>query len=118
MPSGFRRCSPTVRRAMVGEVPLTEAHVTTPKIPLNLFGIPFGLAGLGEAWTVLAGERHAPALVGEVILLVAAVAWLAIVAAYLSYLITAARPAPVSFSADLLDPIASPFASLALIVPV
>jgi tellurite resistance protein len=93
---------------------LTEAHVTTPKIPLNFFGIPFGLAGLGEAWTVLAGERHAPALVGEIILLVAAVSWLAAVAAYLSHLITAR----VSFSADLLDPIASPFASLALIVPV
>jgi tellurite resistance protein len=92
--------------------------VTTPKIPLNLFGIPFGLAGLGEAWTALAGERHAPALIGEVIMVVAAAAWLAVVAAYLSHLITAARPARVSFSADLLDPIASPFASLALIVPV
>jgi tellurite resistance protein len=92
--------------------------VTTPKIPLNLFGIPFGLAGLGEAWTVLAGERHAPALIGEVILLVSAAAWVAVVAAYLSHLITAAPPARVSFSADLLDPIASPFASLALIVPV
>jgi tellurite resistance protein len=92
--------------------------VTTPKIPLNLFGVPFGLAGLGEAWTVLAGERHAPALIGEVIMLVSAAAWLAVVAAYLSYLVTAARPARVSFSGDLLDPIASPFASLALIVPV
>jgi hypothetical protein len=28
--------------------------VTVPKIPLNLFGIPFGLAGLGEVWPVLA----------------------------------------------------------------
>jgi hypothetical protein len=33
--------------------------MATPKIPLNLFGIPFGLAGLGEAWAVLASEQHA-----------------------------------------------------------
>jgi tellurite resistance protein len=92
--------------------------VTTPKIPLNLFGIPFGLAGLGEAWTALAGEQHAPAVVGEVIMLVSAASWLAVMAAYLSHLITAAPPARVTFSGDLLDPIASPFASLALIVPV
>jgi tellurite resistance protein len=88
------------------------------KIPLNLLGIPFGLAGLGEAWTVLASEHHAPALVGEVILLISAASWLAVVAAYLSHLITAVPSVRAALSGDLLDPIAAPFASLTLIVPI
>ena len=92
--------------------------MTTPKIPLNTFAIPLGLAGLGEVWTVLGGEHHAPALVGDVIMLIAAAAWVAVVAAYLSYLITTAAPAGKAFSADFLDPIGSPFGSLAVIVPV
>jgi tellurite resistance protein len=92
--------------------------LTTPKIPLNTFAIPLGLAGLGEVWTVLGSEHHAPALVGDVIMLIAAAAWVAIVAAYLSYLITTAAPTGKAFSADFLDPIGSPFGSLAVIVPV
>ena len=92
--------------------------MTTPKIPLNTFAIPLGLAGLGEVWTVLGSEHHAPALVGDVIMLIAAAAWVATVAAYLSYLITTAAPAGKVFSADFLDPIGSPFGSLAVIVPV
>jgi tellurite resistance protein len=93
--------------------------VTAPKIPLNLFGIPFGLAGLGEVWTVLAGGHHAPALAGEVILLVSAVSWLVLVAGYLGYLITSAPPPGwAAFSGDLRDPVAAPFASLALIAGV
>jgi tellurite resistance protein len=89
-----------------------------PKIPLGLFGIPFGLAGLGEAWTVLAAEHHAPALVGEVILLVSAASWLAVLGTYLGHLITAAPPLRVALAGDLVDPIAAPFAALAVIVPV
>ncbi len=96
---------------------LTEAAVT-PKIPLNLFGIPFGLAGLGEAWTALADEHHAPALVGVIILISSAASWLAVLVAYLSHLITAAPSARIALSGDLLDPIAAPFAALAFIVPV
>jgi tellurite resistance protein len=92
--------------------------LTTPKIPLNLFGIPFGLGGLGEAWAVLADEQHAPARAGEIILLIAAASWLAVLVAYTAHLITADAPAWKSLSGDLLDPIASPFASLAVIVPV
>jgi tellurite resistance protein len=97
---------------------LMEAAMATPKIPLNLFGIPFGLAGLGEAWAVLASQQHAPALVGEVILLTAAASWLAVTAAYVRYLVTAVPSAWAAFAGDLLDPVAAPFASLALIVPI
>ncbi|TWP38320.1 TDT family transporter [Leekyejoonella antrihumi] len=88
----------------------------TAKIPLNFFGIPFGLAGLGEAWSVLADFHHAPAAIGEVILLVAAAAWVIVGAAYLAYLGTA-KSTLAAFTADLLDPSAGPLASLALITP-
>jgi hypothetical protein len=54
-----------------------EAPMTTPKIPLGLFAIPFGLAGLAEAWLALASGHHAPVAVSEVILLISALAWLA-----------------------------------------
>ena len=86
------------------------------RIPLNCFGIPFGLAGLGEAWSVLADAGHAPAAVGEAVLLVALAAWLMVMTAYLAY-IAAAPSSRAAFTADLLDPTGGPLASLALITP-
>lgn len=88
----------------------------TVKIPLNFFGISFGLAGLGEAWTVLADFHHAPAVIGEVVLLVAAAVWLTVGAAYLAHIATATS-SRAALAADLLDPTAAPLASLALITP-
>jgi tellurite resistance protein len=89
-------------------------HPTSaPKIPLNFFGMPFGLAGLGEAWTTSARYHHAPHLVGELILLLSAAVWLVVLGAYLRHLM---RDRTV-IGKDLLDPIAAPFASLALITP-
>jgi tellurite resistance protein len=87
--------------------------MTVPKIPLNLFGIPFGLAGLGEAWTTTAGFGYAPEVVGEIILLLSAATWLVVLGAYLLHLMSD-RAVMVR---DLLDPIAAPFASLAVITP-
>jgi len=92
--------------------------MTTPKIPLGLLGIPFGLAGLGEAWTALGSERHAPVLVGQVMLLISAASWLAVLAAYASHLITSPASPRTAFTDDLADPVASPFAALALIAPI
>ncbi len=87
--------------------------MTAPKIPLNIFGIPFGLAGLGEAWTVASGYHRAPAAVGETICLLSAAAWLVVLGAYLRHLLVDRGV----LARDLLDPIAAPFASLALITP-
>jgi tellurite resistance protein len=87
--------------------------MTAPKVPLNFFGIPFGLAGLGETWTTLARYHHAPDVVGEIILLVSAAAWFAVLGSYLRHVL--AHPSAVA--RDLVDPIAAPFASLALITP-
>jgi tellurite resistance protein len=84
------------------------------RIPLNLFGIPFGLAGLGETWLIMAGFRHAPSAVADVLFLLSALAWLAALLAYLRYLRASGWAA---FRRDLTDPVAAPFASLAVIVP-
>ncbi|HEX4470534.1 MAG TPA: hypothetical protein VH085_01095 [Nocardioides sp.] len=87
--------------------------MTTPRIPLNLFGIPFGLAGLAGAWLTLA-ESGGSAVVGDVLLAASAAVWILLVVLYLLHgLAETGR-----FVGDLLDPIASPFASLALITPV
>lgn len=88
----------------------------TVKTPLNFFGIPFGLAGLGEAWATLADFHHAPAVIGDVVLVLADVVWAVVMTAYLAYLGTATS-SRAAFAADLLDPAAAPLASLALIVP-
>jgi tellurite resistance protein len=97
---------------------LQNERMTAPKIPMNLFAIPFGLAGLGEAWSALSGEQHAPALVGDVILLISAACWLILVAAHLRHLVTAARTPWAEINADLLDPVLAPFTSLVLITPI
>jgi tellurite resistance protein len=101
--------------ASADEAPvLRSAHPRiAPKIPLNFFGMPFGLAGLGEAWTTSARYHHAPPIVGEIILLLSATVWLVVLGAYLRHLV---RDRTV-IGKDLLDPIAAPFASLALITP-
>jgi tellurite resistance protein len=83
------------------------------KIPVNFFGMPFGLAGLGEVWTTLAGYRSAPALVGEVLFLFSAAVWIVLVIGYLRHLIARLS----TLVADLRDPVAAPFTSLAVITP-
>jgi tellurite resistance protein len=101
-----------------GIAPGTTVAVEAPpaggrKVPLSLFGMPFGLAGLGEAWTVSARYARTPDLVAEIILVVAAVVWVVVGGAYLRHLV---RDRTV-LARDLLDPIAAPFASLAVITP-
>ncbi len=83
------------------------------RIPLNLFGIPFGLAGLGGVWMSLASYGHAPEAVGDAVLALAAATWLTVLAAYLRSVLGNPR----GVSRDLLDPIGGPFASLAVITP-
>src|SRR5579875_1995234 len=88
--------------------------MSAPRIPLNFLGIPFGLAGLAGTWLAFAHEGHAPAAVGDVLLAASAITWIGLVVTYLLH-VGAERKRLV---ADLLDPIASPFASLAVITPV
>ena len=82
------------------------------KIPLNLFGMAFGTAGLGGTWLTAAAQGYAPEAVAIVLLVIAAVLWAVVLGFYATYAI--GQRALVK---DLVDPIGSPFAALALITP-
>jgi hypothetical protein len=85
--------------------------VAAKRIPPNLFGIPFGLTGLGGSWLTMAHYGLAPRAVGDALLAVAALVWITVLVGYL------ALTARSVLTHDLLDPIAGPFASLAVITP-
>ncbi len=79
-----------------------------PRIPPNLFGAAFGLAGLGEAWQTAARTAGSPPAVADAIDMLAAVVWAILVAGYL-------RAGPRQVMADLRDPAGAPFVPLALV---
>lgn len=86
--------------------------MTASKIPLNLFGMAFGIAGLAGGWLTMSEFGHASQTVGDVLIALAGLTWLAVLIAYLRWALPHGR-----LVADLLDPIAGPFASLVVIVP-
>jgi tellurite resistance protein len=88
-------------------------NLTAPRVPLNLFSIPFGLAGLGGSWLALADDGGMSRSVANGLFVVSAAVWLIVLGGYLSYLLSE----PSAFRRDLLDPAGSPFASLAVITP-
>lgn len=83
------------------------------RIPLNFFAMSFGLAGLAGTWLAAAHQGHAPRLVGDLLLALSAAVWLVTVGFYLRYVASGRG----RLSADLLDHVAGPFASLAVITP-
>ena len=88
--------------------------MTAPRIPSNLFGIPYGLAGLAGSWNVAAHGGSVPQAVADGLLVLAAAVWLLTVVCYLLY----AASARGGLTADLTDATAAPFVSLAVIAPV
>ncbi|NEB90265.1 hypothetical protein [Streptomyces bauhiniae] len=52
------------------------------RIPLNLYGLPFGLAGV---WLTAADEQDASAVVGEVLAGLSAIAWVVVSVCYVRY---------------------------------
>ncbi len=96
----------------------TSTNLTSPqrgrsgrrRIPPNLFGIAFGLAGLGEAWQAAGPVLGIPGAVPDALYILAAGVWLVLVTAY-------AVQGPRRMLADLRDPVLTPFASLAAITP-
>ncbi|HEY0938078.1 MAG TPA: hypothetical protein VGD91_30585 [Trebonia sp.] len=81
--------------------------------PLNLFSIPFGITGLATAWAYATHCGLAPSAIRDVLCLIAAVSWLAVLSAWLR----AAGWRPRAMAGDLADPVLGPFGSVALIVP-
>jgi tellurite resistance protein len=82
-------------------------------IPLNLFGMAFGTAGLGGTWLAAAAQGYAPTAIGITLLVAAAVVWAVILGFYATYAVRHR-----ALTADLVDPTFGPFAALALITPV
>ncbi|MBV8997608.1 MAG: hypothetical protein JO304_01015, partial [Solirubrobacterales bacterium] len=79
----------------------------------NLFSIPFGITGLATAWAYAAHRGLATPIVCDVLCLIAAMAWLAVLSAFLR----AVSWRPRAATGDLADPVLGPFGSIALIVP-
>ena len=84
------------------------------RIPLNIFGMGFGLAGLGTSWRIAVDQHLAPHEVSDVLIGLAAAVWLVSVLLYLRYVLTTRG----ALSSDLHDMTVGPFASLALIAPI
>ena len=83
------------------------------RVPPNLFGIGFGLAGLATTWRVAAAVDLAPTWPSNVLVVVAAAVWLSSICRYLQY----ARQSAGALGRDLLDMTTGPFLSLAVITP-
>ncbi|WP_432830329.1 hypothetical protein [Dactylosporangium sp. CA-092794] len=90
----------------------TRAAQPRVGITPNMFAIAFSLAGLANCWAYAARLGLAPALVADVLLLIAAVVWLVLVAGYCSQV----QHQPGGWRRDLTDPVLAPFVSLIPIV--
>ncbi|GIG88018.1 SLAC1 family transporter [Plantactinospora endophytica] len=83
------------------------------RIPPNFFSIPFGFAGLGNTWIVAGLSGHVPTWIGNALLALAALTWLAVLLAYAAYVL----PRPRALVDDARDPVAGAFLSLAVVTP-
>lgn len=81
-----------------------------PWIPPGMFSIAFGLAGLGAAWQAAVKLLGIPSAVPDAIFILAAAAWVVLVAGYLAQ-------GPAQVLRDWRDGARSPFIPLAVIVP-
>ena len=80
------------------------------RIPPNFFSIPFGLAGLTEAWDAARPLVDVSRWVVYALALLTAMVWLVVTVAYVSQ-------GTRRLVADLRDTVLSPFVSIAFIVP-
>jgi tellurite resistance protein len=106
--------SKEVRDVMTNSHPGGLDTIGARPIPPNIFGIGFGLAGLGTAWRIAVDQHLAPHEVSDVLIGLAALAWLISLCLYLRYALTTRG----ALRADLHDMTVGPFASLAVITPI
>ena len=83
-----------------------------PRLTPNMFGIPFGLAGLAQAWTTWANLFHHGAVAADALWIVSAASWLLLTAIYLRDVLAGRR-----LREELADPVYAPFVALVFIVP-
>ena len=97
----------------VSEVTQAAEMVVRPRVrrlPPNLFGIAFGLAGLGEAWQAAGPVLGISGAVADALYILAGCVWLVLVVGYVAQ-------GPRRILADLRDPVLGPFVSAAAIAP-
>ncbi|MET8036828.1 TDT family transporter [Streptomyces sp. NPDC005345] len=82
------------------------------RLPPNLYGISFGVAGLAQAWTLAHHSIDAPAWPGNVLWIGAAALWVLITATYVNNARQQGR-----LRSELANPTTGPFVSLMAIVP-
>lgn len=80
------------------------------RIPPNLFGIPFGIAGLAEVWHAARPVLGTPQLVPNIMFAASSALWIVVASAY-------AAQGPRQIWSDLHDRVLAPFVSLAVITP-
>jgi tellurite resistance protein len=83
-----------------------------PRVTPNVFGIPFGVCGLAQCWSVAHVTTDVPAWPAQSLWVVAAGVWVATVVAYVTDLIRGGR-----LGTELQDPTFAPFTAVAFIVP-
>ena len=88
--------------------------MSSTRIPLNIFGMAFGLAGLATAWRIAVDFTLAPHWISDTLTGIAAAVWAVSWLFYAQYVLTNRG----AFTRDLRDMTVGPFASLALITPV
>ena len=94
-------------------LPLTSAGQPVRhrlRVAPTAFAVPFGLAGLGQAWRAAGAELRLPSAVPGAIFALAAAVWLILVAWY-------AAQGPRQVLAHLRDAVLAPFVPLAVITP-
>jgi tellurite resistance protein len=85
---------------------------TSTRLTPNLFGIPFGLSGLAQCWSLAHTLAVAPAWPADTLWVLAAGVWLGTLAAYLADVVAGGR-----VRTELADPTFGPFVALIAIVP-
>jgi tellurite resistance protein len=81
------------------------------RVPPNFLAMPFGLAGLASVWRTMSDGYGAPSAIPDVLLVLAAIVWAAVLIALLAR-------GPRQLVADAGDSVLSPFLALAFIVPI
>lgn len=82
------------------------------RLTANLFGIPLGLAGVAQCWTVAHEVGTAPPWPGDVLWVLVAAVWLLVAGAYY-----ARHHRPADLAQELADPTFGPFVAVSAIVP-
>ncbi|MFD6138794.1 transporter [Promicromonospora sp. NPDC060271] len=101
--------------AAVSPAPLTGVRPSAPTrtgVPLNYFGMSFGLAGLAGTWTEAATLLGSPPLLGELLWALAMLVWIGTIGTYAVGARTLSHVVQ-----DLRHPVLGPFAALVPLPP-